>query len=99
MPCPHTHVSWSGVPYLHYRPQEFLPALIPILLRNMSYAEDDEEALAEAEESNAHVEDREQDLKPFHASGRSEHGAAKAEFEDDDDDDEVRTELIAKRMC
>jgi len=67
--------------------QEFLPSLIPILLRNMSYADDDEDALlAEAEESSAGVEDREQDLKPFHAQGRAEHGGT---AEEEDDDDEV----------
>jgi transportin-1 len=61
--------------------REFLPRLIPILLSNMAYAEDDE-ALAEAEEDGS-LPDREQDLKPrFHASRF--HGSEDAEDDDDD---------------
>ncbi|KAL8153745.1 hypothetical protein V2J09_011505 [Rumex salicifolius] len=60
--------------------REFLPRLIPVLLKNMVYADDDE-SLAEAEEDET-VPDREQDLKPrFHSSRL--HGSD--DVEDDDD--------------
>ncbi|KAJ7967125.1 transportin 1 [Quillaja saponaria] len=61
--------------------REFLPRLIPVLLSNMVYADDDE-SLVEAEEDDS-LPDRDQDLKPrFHASRF--HGSD--ELEDDDDD-------------
>ncbi|CAN1276351.1 TRN1 [Linum perenne] len=61
--------------------REFLPRLIPVLLSNMVYADDDE-SLAEAEEEDS-LPDREQDLKPrFHAS--KFHGSEDAEDDDDD---------------
>ncbi|KDP33292.1 hypothetical protein JCGZ_13079 [Jatropha curcas] len=63
--------------------REFLPRLIPILLSNMVYADDDE-SLAEAEEDES-LPDRDQDLKPrFHSSRL--HGSDSV---DDDDDDIV----------
>ncbi|KAM1233884.1 hypothetical protein ACFX13_003615 [Malus domestica] len=47
--------------------REFLPRLIPILLSNMVYSDDDE-SLADAEEDGS-VPDRDQDIKPrFHSS-------------------------------
>ncbi|XP_026455966.1 transportin-1-like [Papaver somniferum] len=61
---------------------EFLPRLIPLLLSNMVYAEDDE-SLVDAEEDES-FPDRDQDLKPrFHASRF--HGSENAEDDDDDD--------------
>ncbi|KAK9150951.1 hypothetical protein Syun_009260 [Stephania yunnanensis] len=61
--------------------REFLPHLIPVLLSNMAYAEDDE-SLVDAEEDDS-FPDRDQDLKPrFHASRF--HGG---ENDEDDDDD------------
>ncbi|XP_010526881.1 PREDICTED: transportin-1-like [Tarenaya hassleriana] len=61
--------------------KEFLPRLIPVLLSNMAYADDDE-SLLEAEEDESEP-DRDQDLKPrFHTS--KFHGS---EDVDDDDDD------------
>ncbi|XP_042509616.1 transportin-1-like isoform X1 [Macadamia integrifolia] len=61
--------------------REYLPRLIPILLSNMVYADDDE-SLVEAEEDES-FPDRDQDLKPrFHASRF--HGADNLEDEDDD---------------
>ncbi|KAL6556349.1 Transportin-1 [Orobanche gracilis] len=59
----------------------FLPRLIPILLSNMAYADDDE-SLLEAEEDGS-LPDREQDLKPRFHSSRF-HGSE--DVEDDDDD-------------
>ncbi|KAK7280593.1 hypothetical protein RJT34_25658 [Clitoria ternatea] len=60
--------------------REFLPRLIPVLLSNMAYADDDE-SLIEAEEDGSQP-DRDQDLKPrFHVSRF--HGSD--EVEDDDD--------------
>lgn len=59
---------------------EFLPRLIPILLSNMVYADDDE-SLLEAEEDES-VPDRDQDLKPRFHSSRF-HGSDS--LEDDDD--------------
>ncbi|KAI3834266.1 hypothetical protein MKX03_030073 [Papaver bracteatum] len=61
---------------------EFLPRLIPLLLSNMVYAEDDE-SLVDAEEDES-FPDRDQDLKPrFHASRF--HGSENAEDDDNDD--------------
>ncbi|XP_038900875.1 transportin-1 isoform X1 [Benincasa hispida] len=61
--------------------REFLPRLIPALLSNMVYADDDE-SLLEAEEDGS-LPDREQDLKPrFHSSRL--HGSENAEDDDDD---------------
>ncbi|KNA13109.1 hypothetical protein SOVF_119770 [Spinacia oleracea] len=60
--------------------KEFVPRLIPILLSNMAYADDDE-TITEAEEDES-VPDRDQDLKPrFHSSRL--HGSD--ELEEDDD--------------
>ncbi|KZV42117.1 Importin beta-2 isoform 2 [Dorcoceras hygrometricum] len=61
--------------------REFLPRLIPILLSNMAYADDDESVL-EAEEDGS-LPDRDQDLKPRFHSSRF-HGSEDAEDEDDD---------------
>ncbi|KAL6211175.1 hypothetical protein ACLB2K_016402 [Fragaria x ananassa] len=61
--------------------REFLPRLIPILLSNMAYAEDDE-SLVDAEEDGS-VPDRDQDIKPRFHSSRF-HGSDGAEEEDDD---------------
>ncbi|KAJ7978654.1 transportin 1 [Quillaja saponaria] len=61
--------------------REFLPRLIPVLLSNMVYADDDE-SVVEAEEDGS-LPDRDQDLKPrFHTSRF--HGSD--DLEDDDDD-------------
>ncbi|KAL8139924.1 hypothetical protein V2J09_005945 [Rumex salicifolius] len=60
--------------------REFLPRIIPVLLSNMVYADDDE-TLVEAEEDES-VPDREQDLKPRFHSSRF-HGS---DNEEDDDD-------------
>ncbi|KAH8498074.1 hypothetical protein H0E87_017119 [Populus deltoides] len=61
--------------------REFLPRLIPVLLSNMAYADDDE-SLAEAEEDES-LPDRDQDLKPrFHTSRF--HGSDSVEDDDDD---------------
>ncbi|KAK7855605.1 transportin-1 [Quercus suber] len=60
--------------------REFLPRLIPILLSNMVYADDDE-SLVDAEEDGS-LPDRDQDLKPRFHSSRF-HGS---DVEDDDDD-------------
>ncbi|KAM1243604.1 hypothetical protein ACFX11_035368 [Malus domestica] len=60
---------------------EFLPRLIPILLSNMVYSDDDE-SLADAEEDGS-VPDRDQDIKPrFHSSRL--HGSDNVEDDDDD---------------
>ncbi|XP_073306992.1 transportin-1-like [Primulina huaijiensis] len=61
--------------------REFLPRLIPVLLSNMAYADDDESVL-EAEEDGS-LPDRDQDLKPRFHSSRF-HGSEDAEDEDDD---------------
>ncbi|KAH0892180.1 hypothetical protein HID58_054609 [Brassica napus] len=61
--------------------KELLPRLIPVLLSNMAYADDDE-SLFDAEEDESQP-DRDQDLKPrFHTSRL--HGSE--DFDDDDDD-------------
>ncbi|KAK2974298.1 hypothetical protein RJ640_026859, partial [Escallonia rubra] len=56
--------------------REFLPRLIPVLLSNMAYAEDDE-SLADAEDDGS-LPDRDQDLKPRFHSSRF-HGSEDAE--------------------
>ncbi|XP_057974190.1 transportin-1 [Malania oleifera] len=61
--------------------QEFLPRLIPVLLSNMVYAEDDE-SLVDAEEDGS-LPDRDQDLRPRFHSSRF-HGSDDAEDDDDD---------------
>lgn len=61
--------------------REFLPRLIPVLLSNMAYGDDDESVL-EAEEDGS-LPDRDQDLKPRFHSSRF-HGSEDAEDEDDD---------------
>ncbi|KAI8533210.1 hypothetical protein RHMOL_Rhmol11G0279500 [Rhododendron molle] len=61
--------------------REFLPRLIPVLLSNMVYADDDE-SLVDAEEDGS-LPDRDQDLRPrFHSSRL--HGSENAEDDDDD---------------
>ncbi|XP_050232437.1 transportin-1 [Mercurialis annua] len=70
--------------------REFLPRLIPMLLSNMAYAEDDE-ALVDAEEEES-LPDRDQDLKPRFHSSRI-HGSESA---DDDDDDIVNVWNLRK---
>ncbi|GJV85122.1 transportin-1-like protein isoform X1 [Tanacetum coccineum] len=59
----------------------FLPRLIPVLLSNMAYSEDDE-SLLDAEEDGS-LPDRDQDLKPRFHSSRF-HGSDDAEDDDDD---------------
>ncbi|KAJ0588039.1 putative importin-beta domain, armadillo-like helical, importin beta family [Helianthus annuus] len=59
----------------------FLPRLIPVLLSNMAYADDDE-SLLDAEEDGS-LPDRDQDLKPHFHSSRF-HGSDDAEDDDDD---------------
>uniref|UniRef100_A0A2P2MHJ9 Uncharacterized protein MANES_11G097900 n=1 Tax=Rhizophora mucronata TaxID=61149 RepID=A0A2P2MHJ9_RHIMU len=61
--------------------REFLPRLIPVLLSNMVYADDDE-SLVEAEEDES-LPDRDQDLKPRFHSSRF-HGSDSVEDDDDD---------------
>ncbi|KAA8546130.1 hypothetical protein F0562_020976 [Nyssa sinensis] len=61
--------------------REFLPRLIPVLLSNMVYAEDDE-SLVDAEEDGS-LPDRDQDLRPRFHSSRF-HGSESAEDDDDD---------------
>lgn len=56
----------------------YAPRLVPVLLRNMVYADDDDELLAaEAEEAGlGKTGDEASELKPFHAQGRSKGGFA-----------------------
>ncbi|KAF4382452.1 hypothetical protein G4B88_011404 [Cannabis sativa] len=61
--------------------REYLPRLIPVLLSNMIY-DDDDESLIDAEEDES-VPDREQDIKPRFHSSRF-HGSEGAEDDDDD---------------
>lgn len=70
--------------------REFLPRLIPVLLSNMAYADDDE-SLVDAEEDES-LPDRDQDLKPRFHSSRF-HGSDNVE---DDDDDTVNVWNLRK---
>lgn len=70
--------------------REFLPRLIPILLSNMVYADDDE-SIVDAEEDGS-LPDRDQDLKPRFHSSRF-HGSDNV---DDDDDDIVNVWNLRK---
>ncbi|XP_010315392.1 transportin-1 isoform X2 [Solanum lycopersicum] len=71
--------------------REFLPRLIPVLLSNMVYADDDE-SLLEAEEDGS-LPDRDQDIKPRFHSSRF-HGS-----EDGEDDDEDIVNVWNLRKC
>lgn len=71
--------------------REFLPRLIPVLLSNMVYADDDE-SLLEAEEDGS-LPDRDQDIKPRFHSSRF-HGS-----EDGEDDDEDIINVWNLRKC
>ncbi|WCJ35060.1 transportin 1 [Euphorbia peplus] len=75
---------WSAYCEAQLNPEllrEFLPHLIPTLLSNMVFADDDE-ALVDAEEDDS-LPDRDQDIRPhFHAS--KFHGSD--DMKDDDDD-------------
>ncbi|XP_055815498.1 transportin-1 isoform X1 [Solanum dulcamara] len=71
--------------------REFLPRLIPVLLSNMVYADDDE-SLLEAEEDGSQP-DRDQDIKPRFHSSRF-HGS-----EDGEDDDEDIVNVWNLRKC
>ncbi|XP_057500476.1 transportin-1-like [Actinidia eriantha] len=61
--------------------REFLPHLIPVLLSNMVYSDDDE-SLVDAEEDGS-MPDRDQDLRPRFHSSRF-HGSENGEDDDDD---------------
>ena len=84
--------------------REFTPKLIPMLLTNMAYAEDDEEVLnAEDDEANAGRADRDQDIKPSFrgqkdkGSGLGEGAGGEQAGDDDeyyDDDDELLDALL-----
>ncbi|CAN8270848.1 unnamed protein product [Cochlearia groenlandica] len=84
---------WSAYCDAQFPPEnlkEFLPRLIPVLLSNMAYADDDE-SLLDAEEDESQP-DRDQDLKPrFHTSRL--HGSEDA---DDDDDDSLNVWNLRK---
>ncbi|KAK4746628.1 hypothetical protein SAY87_025665 [Trapa incisa] len=70
--------------------REVLPRLIPVLLSNMAYAEDDE-SLVDAEEDGS-LPDRDQDIKPrFHTSRL--HGS---EYDGDEDEDTVNVWNLRK---
>lgn len=71
--------------------REFLPRLIPVLLSNMVYADDDE-SLLEAEEDGS-LPDRDQDIKPRFHSSRF-HGS-----EDGEDDDQDIVNVWNLRKC
>ncbi|KAI4374895.1 hypothetical protein MLD38_012834 [Melastoma candidum] len=75
---------WSTYCQAELHPEflrDLLDRLIPVLLTNMAYADDDE-SLLEAEEDDS-LPDRDQDLKPrFHSSRL--HGSDEARDDDDD---------------
>ena len=87
--------------------REFMPKLIPMLLTNMAYAEDDEEVLnAEDDEANAGRVDRDQDIKPSFrgqkdkgsglgdpAGGDPGHTGDDETYDDDDDDEAAQWNL------
>ncbi|KAJ7531194.1 hypothetical protein O6H91_14G035800 [Diphasiastrum complanatum] len=73
--------------------KEFLPRLIPVLLSNMTYADDDE-ALFDADDDDD-APDRDEDLKPrFHQSRL--HGAVDGGEEDEDGDEIVNSWNLRK---
>ena len=79
--------------------REFTPHLIPVLLTNMAYEEDDEEVLqAEEDELNADRPDRDQDIKPtFRSQKDKSFGEGNSgDDEDYDDDDEDWTWNLRK---
>ena len=70
--------------------REFTPKLIPMLLTNMKYAEDDEEVLnAEEDELNSGGEDKDQDVRPsFRGQKDRGEGGGNGGGEGAGDDDE-----------
>ena len=82
--------------------REFTPKLIPMLLTNMAYAEDDEEVIAvEDDEANQGREDTDKDIKPTFRGqkdkgggggggeeGTSGDGDEDDEYNDDEDDED-----------
>lgn len=95
--------------------REYLPRLLPVLLKNMVYDEYDEEVVeAEAEEEAALTgrplwrRDTDADIKPTHIASSSSssvattHNNAAGDGEDDDDDDDDEEEEVSKwnlRRC
>ena len=70
--------------------REFTPRLIPVLLTNMAYQEDDEEVIqAEDDEVNADRPDRDQDIKPTFRDTKDKGAQGDEEGEQDDDADFV----------
>lgn len=66
--------------------REFTPRLIPVLLTNMAYQEDDEEVIqAEDDEVNVGREDRDQDIKPTFRDTKDK-GAQGEDANDEQDD-------------
>ncbi len=69
--------------------REFTPRLIPVLLTNMAYQEDDEEVIqAEDDEVNVDREDRDQDIKPTFRDTKDKGAQGEEDGEADDDTDD-----------
>lgn len=70
--------------------REFIPQLIPVLLKNMAYEEDDEEVLqAEEDEVAGDQPDRAQDVRPsFHSARQAGSGEGGLDGDEDDGDDD-----------
>ena len=70
--------------------REYTPRLIPVLLTNMAYQEDDEEVIqAEDDEVNANRPDRDQDIKPTFRDTKDKGAQEQEEDGQDDEDDFV----------
>ena len=70
--------------------REYTPRLIPVLLTNMAYQEDDEEVIqAEDDEVNANRPDRDQDIKPTFRDTKDKGSQEQDEEGQDDEEDFV----------
>ena len=94
---------------------DFLPQLVPVLLKGMVYSEEDMLALCAQDDDDEAQPDRPEDIKPrFHknrvmgggagagggsADGESEGGEEEEEEEDDDDDDDDEVAEWNLRKC
>eukprot|EP00899_Mesostigma_viride_P019067 jgi/Mesvir1/27161/Mv20825-RA.1 len=78
-----------------------LPKLIPVLMTNMRYADDDEAVIA-AEAEDAGYGDRDQDLRPFFHKAKHQgdlQGDGGEDYDDEDDDAAMEGNVWNVRKC
>ena len=93
----------------HLQLQEFLPKIVPTLLKQMVYSENDLLILEHDNEDDYQVEDKQQDIKPrFHKSKNHELESDfkkvepqddEDDYDDSDDEDEYEEEWNIRKCC